>query len=227
VQRPVYRTGGKPENAGRVCLSRAQGPGRWRTWLDWGLPDLDTINGNYNRPPPGTVISSDRFDIDARAGDANATPDQMRSMLQALLTDRFQLKIHREMRLESVFELVPTKNGPKLRTAGQGCGPSANCGTVKRTLMKSGVHDTAHNLSMARFTEHLMDLTDSGIDRPVLDKAGLDGSYDFTLDFSPGSAYDGPSIFTALQEQLGLKLESTKGTVEILVIDQVAHLSAN
>ena len=79
----------------------------------------------------------------------------------------------------------------------------------------------------ARLTEHLMDLTDFGIDRPVLDKTGLDGYYDFTLDFSPGSGYDGPSIFTAIQEQLGLKLESTKAPVEILVIDRGEHPSAN
>jgi uncharacterized protein (TIGR03435 family) len=81
---------------------------------------------------------------------------------------------------------------------------------------------------MTRYAEYLAALPEYlGIARPVLDKTGLTGFYDFTIEFSPGIPYTGPSLFTALQEQLGLRLEPKRGPAEVFVIDHVERPSEN
>lgn len=113
-----------------------------------------------------------------------------------------------------MYALVVAKNGPKLKTTESETGISANSN-------RTHWHVTA-KLSMHRFAEFLSE----EVDRPVVDQTGLSGSYRLTLDWAPddsatsNDASVGPSIFTALQEQLGMNLDSTKGPVEILVIDQ-------
>jgi uncharacterized protein (TIGR03435 family) len=162
-------------------------------------------------------------------------------MLQALLAKRFGLVFHRENRDVQVYMLVVGKNGPKLHEAKpgdtypNGINLSNGPGGAGVMLMRSGPGGTfivtAQGVPLSSFLPQLS--YNSG--RPVLDKTGLTGKYDFELTYaldqnaSAGAASDstGPSIFTAIQEQLGLKLESGKAPVEIIVIDHAERPSGN
>ena len=162
-----------------------------------------------------------RFDLDAKMVDPDMaavrllTREQREAMLAAVLEDRFQLKLHREMRMLPVYEIKVGKDGVKFKPATR-IGPDG-----------IGVHDgdmTATNVSLKEFADAIA----QEVDRSVLDKTGLSGRYDLHVRFTPesvlsrgGVATDtAPSIFTALPEQLGLKLEAGKGPVETLVVDR-------
>jgi uncharacterized protein (TIGR03435 family) len=156
------------------------------------------------------------FDVSAKT-EGPASYEQLFPMVQALLADRFQLRFHRETREQPVYALVLGRNGPKFqaaKSAGRGVG-----GGGKGRLSGNGA-------DMATFASAL-----SGkLGRSVLDRTGLKGVYDFLLTWTPDEeqATDpGLSLFTATQEQLGLKLESAKGPVEVLVIDHAERPSEN
>jgi uncharacterized protein (TIGR03435 family) len=143
-------------------------------------------------------------------------------MLRALLADRFKLKIHREMKDQPVYELVVAKNGPKIK-------PSSS---DKFSLTTGRGHLEFHHASMAVFIGYLYGrpgFPQQAADRPVLDRTGLQGFYDLTLDWAPDSDPNptGPSLFTALEEQTGLKLEPRKAPFEFLVIDHVEKPTEN
>jgi uncharacterized protein (TIGR03435 family) len=169
-------------------------------------------------------IDTDRFDIEARAETSGAvTPLQRKTgeRLRSLLADRFQLALHRETKEHTVYELVVARGGPKLQESKEGKNMvRAGRGTVKGQSV--GLAMLAMNLA-------------NELGCPVIDKTGLSGKYDFDLTWtpippsaaSPSEAPDGPSIFTALTEQLGLRLESKKGPVEVLVIDSAERPSKN
>jgi uncharacterized protein (TIGR03435 family) len=137
-------------------------------------------------------------------------------MLQALLADRFALKFHREMRELTVYSLAVAKNGPKL-TAHQGAGYSSSSSSAGSI--------SAMKATMAMLASRL----ERQLGRTVADHTGLTGEYDYRLTWAPEQAADstGPSIFTALEEQLGLRLDSAKGPVEIIVIESAGKPSAN
>jgi uncharacterized protein (TIGR03435 family) len=158
-------------------------------------------------------IDTERFDIAAKIPDG-AARDQVPLMLQALLADRFKLALHRETKELPMYALVVAKNGPKFKTF------ESDAGIYSRS---NGAHwHVEAKGSMQRFAEFLSE--EAG--RPVADQTGLSGLYQMTLDWAADDAVAandtaaGPSLFTALQEQLGLKLDSTKGPVEMLVIDR-------
>jgi uncharacterized protein (TIGR03435 family) len=172
-------------------------------------------------------MTSDHFDIEAKA-EGNASMDQFRWMLQTLLADRFDLKLHRETRELPRYGLVVAKGGPKLK-AGKCFGtpsPANPCG---------GTSGSTRGTLIGRATsmEVLAQALSGILTRDVLDRTRLGGVYDFDLTWTPDElARQGPgdadappldvnggSIFTALQEQLGLRIESEKGPVEVLVID--------
>jgi uncharacterized protein (TIGR03435 family) len=183
-------------------------------------------------------LATDRFDIVAKAEGVpdQLTPEQFRPMLVALIEDRFQLKIHRETKEMPVYALVVAKNGTKLKANAGEPGPRLRMG-------RGQLNGTKVPLKM------LVQQLAQQLGRPVVDKTGLTGDYDFTLTWTPqpgegGAMFagpggpggpegpppsdpDGPSIFAAIQEQLGLKLESDKGPVEILVLDQVEKPTEN
>jgi uncharacterized protein (TIGR03435 family) len=183
--------------------------------LEWAYDLKD-----YQLSGPEWIKNEERYDIIANAAGPASNPE-MKPMLQTLLTERFQMKIHRETRDLSVYALVPGKGAPKVKPPAPGAGPELSGGAT-------GV--LFHNQPISRLTF----LLSRRMDRPVLDLTGLDGLYDFTLDisglnnFNPRSADDisGPSIFTAVQTDLGLKLDSRKAPVDILVIDSVNKLPA-
>jgi uncharacterized protein (TIGR03435 family) len=185
-------------------------------------------------------MDSARFDFDARAQvaspptSANRT-DEMPLMIQSLLEDRFQLKTHRETRELPVFMLVVVKDGSKLQPTIEGRpGPGGlRAGSSRSSGTAAGTEMSGSGISISG----LIDMFSTRVGRPIIDKTNLAGTYDFTVKFAPyvaspttlDSATEpiGPSIFTAIQEQLGLRLESAKGPVEVLVIDSVSKPSEN
>ena len=163
-------------------------------------------------------LNTDGYEITATFP-PNTPQDQVKLMLQNLLADRFKLTIHREMKDSSVYALVVAKDGPKFREA-----PDS------KFAAKTGRgHLEIHHADMLLLTRNLpLD----AVDRPIVDMTGLKGFFDLTLDWTPDTARPspndtGPSIFTALQEQLGLKLEPRKLPVEFIVIDHVERPSEN
>ena len=164
-------------------------------------------------------IGSDRYDIDAKAeGDAALTRVQQQQILQALLADRFQLQVHRETKEMPVYALVAGKNGSKLKeNSADAKGPNFVRGTT------AGMHMEASNGTMENLARQLSFTAG----RPVVDKTGLTGFYAFTLDWTSATDSDLPSVFTAVQEQLGLRLESQRAPVEMLLIDQAERPSPN
>ena len=163
-----------------------------------------------------------RFDITAKAeGDAPRSREEFRLMLQSLLTERFHLTFHRESRETPVYALVPDKNGPKFHESGpEAKGIMRMAGRGKITGSGSTMTQLINWFSNA-----------NGVDRPIVDQTGLSGKYDFTLEWSnltaAASDETAPSIFNAMREQLGLKLESQKASVDVYVIDHVEKAGEN
>lgn len=162
----------------------------------------------------------DRFDIVATTGPAaKITPQLLPPLLLSLLVQRFNFRFHREMREFAIYALVPAKNGPKLQASTAAAEPSCN------TRKASGIASMkCTQMSLAAFVKHL-----GPLDRVVVDKTGLSGPFDLSLEWSTDQTPDAtaPSIFTALQEQLGLKLEATKGPIEVIVVDHAEKASEN
>jgi uncharacterized protein (TIGR03435 family) len=180
-------------------------------------------------------ISSDKFDIDGEP-DVPGTPDlnQLKTMVQKLLADRFALKFHRETKSMSAYVLTVAKDGPKLSKS-QG-DPNGLPSLFFRQL---GVL-TVRNATMTEFARLMQTAV---FDRPVVDQTGLQGQWDFTLKWTPDESQFGgmgmkvpppsdaadapPPLFTAIQEQIGLKLEAGKAPVPVLVLDHVEQPSPN
>jgi uncharacterized protein (TIGR03435 family) len=193
-------------------------------------------------------LDTERYDIEAKMDEATIaslrkmTPEQgieqRRLMVQSLLAERFKLKVSHSSKEMAVYALLVAKNGPKLtKTADD---PSAPGGGQRKMMSMQAGELTANGIPM----NALADRVAREVGRNVIDKTGLQGRYDFTLHWTPerapgGSAdggsgpappppdASGPSIFTALQEQLGLKLESQKGPVETIIIESVERASEN
>jgi bla regulator protein BlaR1 len=180
-------------------------------------------------------VSSDRFDINAKIDEAEAKtirsmPSKQqnaayRAMVPSLLRDRFKLQVKLETKELPVYARVVAKGGLKLTPAvvTPGAGSSARGGT-DGTMRKW----TAKNETMDYVAESLTD--QPGVQRMVVDETGLKGGYDFELKWQRESAAQdtlGPSIFTALEEQLGLKLVPKKGPVNTLVVEHVERPSEN
>jgi uncharacterized protein (TIGR03435 family) len=190
-------------------------------------------------------INSAGYDIEAKAeGDSN--PDQMRLMMQKLLEDRFKMKAHRETKEMPVYELAAAKGGLKLPEPKEenctspdtdGPGAAVPCGrAMVRIGRMGGVQIQGGKIGIGELIRILANL----MGRIVIDKTGFTGVFDAHLEFGLDDALAGlphppgpreetsmPSVFVAIQEQLGLKLESAKGPVEVLVIDHVEKPSAN
>jgi uncharacterized protein (TIGR03435 family) len=135
------------------------------------------------------------------------------------VTERFKLALHRTTKELPVYAIVVGKNGPKMV-------PAIQSGPYGMKSRLGGGHFTAENQSMAGLAGALSRLTG----RRVFDRTGLSGGFRFVLEWTPDDNHDGatglptgPSLFTALQEQLGLRLESQKEPIEMLVIDSVQH----
>jgi uncharacterized protein (TIGR03435 family) len=178
-------------------------------------------------------LDTQRFDVSAKFDPSEApqpTADQRNAALRALLADRFKLKIHRELKEFPVFNLVVAKDGPKFQpTKPEMNGSDVVQGTCHVLRNRAG-ETQRQGCSMA----DLAGILRSSTGRTVLDKTGLASSYDYELHWTPEDAtpaqaltYSGPSIFTAVQEQLGLKLEPSKAPLDVIVIDSAEMPSEN
>ncbi|HWE52601.1 MAG TPA: TIGR03435 family protein [Bryobacteraceae bacterium] len=177
---------------------------------------------NYQVSGGPNWITSDTYSVTAKVeGDASAPVAEIRKMVQSLLAERFELKLHRDTKEEKVYLLESAKTGGTLK-------PSI----AEKTTMQMG----AGHLMMAKVTTPVIAaMLASVLGRPVLDRTGMTGEFDFTLDSpdvnmgrpQPQDENPGPSLFTALQEQLGLKLEPSRGPVEILVVDHIGKPAEN
>jgi uncharacterized protein (TIGR03435 family) len=181
---------------------------------------------------------SDHYDILAGTpGAIQPDLDEQMSMLRKLLADRFKLTFHREQKEFSIYALSIAKSGPKLK---ESTAPPGKLPELVSVVFADRVLLPARNTTMAEFASHLMNR--GVLDRPVVDKTGLSGKYDFDLEWADdetqfggklrkrASADDGPDkpdFFAAVQLQLGLRLEAAKGPVDVLVIDQVERPSEN
>jgi uncharacterized protein (TIGR03435 family) len=195
------------------------------------------VNNNQIAGGP-TWIDSDVFSIEARPESATAfQSDSERqrnvpAMLQTLLADRFKVVVHSEKREQPAYDLVIAKGGPKLRETDPSF-TSQNLNGRSGNLVAEGLPMSAWAASLSR-----------QLGRSVIDKTGLSGRYDFKLTYTPEAQEcvfgrtvtpqelpppdpNAVSIFTALQEQIGLKLEATKTVVDVLVIDHVEKPDAN
>jgi uncharacterized protein (TIGR03435 family) len=198
----------------------SSGPG----WIDSEHFDVigkaDRSAGSEDQPGDLRQVSERQY---------QTRQEQMRPKLQALLADRFQLRLHREMREQPVYVLVVSKSGTRLRQSAE-----------FRGLRVGGGQLIGNGATLEMLTTALAGQLGG---RSVLDRTELKGAFEFKLEWTPdrgdsgppsqgvevplAAPPTGPSLFTALEEQLGLRLESAKGPVEFLVIDHVERPSGN
>jgi uncharacterized protein (TIGR03435 family) len=193
---------------------------------DGRLSHLITIAYNLSsvaliKDAPDWVIGGlERFTIEAKAEDpTKATEAQLLEMLQTLLVDRFKLKFHRENQDVPGFGLVIAKNGPKLHEA-SGDETVTSFGNSLKPGPDEPIALTARKYSMAT----LSDVLSRFVPGPVIDQTGLNGSYDFKLSWDEKA---GPSVFTAVQEQLGLRLNPQKVPVSFFMFESAQKPASN
>jgi uncharacterized protein (TIGR03435 family) len=225
-----------PNNPGKLFTVRAGG----RQVVTIGTTMNDLIAFAYGMHPKQVINGPDwfdktKFDITGQP-DAEGIPSQtqMRTMLQKLLVSRFQLTFHKDTRELSVFEIVVGKDGPKLTPSGSD--PSGLPGLFFRGLGNLVVQ----NATMTDFAGLMQSAV---LDKPVVDHTGLKGKFDFTLkwtaDQSQFEAFGGvktpptddpnapPDLYTAIQQQIGLKINTAKASTDVMVIDKVEQPSPN
>jgi uncharacterized protein (TIGR03435 family) len=191
-----------------------------------GLPLKGLILWAYNLPPaqltggPGWM-DTDAFDINAKAeGEGVLTNHAARKMMQTLLTERFGLALHRNLRNLPVYALVVGARGSKLQGSTSTASPKI---TVLPTTSDGIMQFTVTKSTLLDFVVVLAGF----LKQPVVDQTGLTGDYDFTFKYSPDYYAVGPSLVTAVEQELGLKLQSTKAPVEFLVIEGAKKPSEN
>ena len=224
----------QPDRPGKTFLVR----GRQFSTVNTTLSDIMTFAyGIHARQITGgpAWLESDKYDITAKPdGDGQPNEKQWKAMVQKLLADRFKLTFHRDKKELSVYAIVVGKTGPKL-TPSQG-DPNGLPTLFFRKLGEL----TVRNATMTDFAGTMQGAV---LDRPVVDQTEIHGRYDFTLSWTPDefqftsfgvritppadNTDAPPDLFTAIQQQLGLRLESTKAPAEVLVIDGVEKPSEN
>ena len=218
------RLRGSRDSEGR--FARAAATLRQLVQYAYDLPSSQVTGG------PAWVNTS-RFQVDART-ERTTTPAQMRAMVRQMLAERFALKVHIDVRERPIYRMVMARQDGKLgpsiyRIDDEECGGShpqpCDLAVWSGGLMSS-------RMGLQQLASALFDRSQTtGVDRPVIDHTGMTGMFGFTLMFSSFNAAPhvsgDPSIFTALREQLGLKLEPARGPVELLVIDSVEQPTPN
>ena len=221
IKPTVSNRGGGPGPFISTSDGRLFGRGSLEFFLQYayGLQSFQLVGG------PGW-ISSDRFDVEAKEPPGGSHYSQFPQMLRPVLTERFKLTAHRETRQQGIYALVIAGNRPKLT--------AARAGEEPRTRGGNGQF-VATRMTMRAFASMLSRMTS----RLVQDRTGLDGEFTFTLTWMPDDFQrpdplgrspanpEAPALFTALQEQLGLRLDATTGRVDVLVIDHVERPSEN
>jgi uncharacterized protein (TIGR03435 family) len=208
-------------------MFKMDGPHRWKA-TNFTLLSLIALAYDMN---PRTIsggpgwMDSEHFNIEAIApGDVQPTRMEQMRMLRALLVERFGLKFHRQEKEFSIYTLNVAKGGPKLKAAAKPDDPPQLYGVV----FPGKIEVPARSVTMDDFVAMLQRAT---LDKPTVNRTGLTGRYDFDLVWAQDeSQYGGdlpkapddapnPPLFTAVQEQLGLKLEATRGMVAAMVVE--------
>jgi uncharacterized protein (TIGR03435 family) len=234
VKAPAYEVVSvKPSqpSCGGMSISESGSRFSTRCITVWGLLYNAYAVQSVHDYPPGLPSWGDSamFDIEAKIGDdsvavgRNLSPKEReelnKQMLQALLADRFKLRVHYESRIQSVYQIVIAKSGPKLKQWPAEKKPQGTSWGGNQIAVRGGGMD-----------QLVMCLSDV-LSRKVVDKTGLAGNYDIDLKWTPddqqGTLNAGPTLVTALGEQLGLKLQAAKGPVDTLVVDHVEKPSEN
>jgi uncharacterized protein (TIGR03435 family) len=194
-----------------------------RTSMAWAF-GIQLAQINSKDADVSGLLDSSRFDILAKPGGTVPT-DQLRSMLQNLLAERFKLAYRRQTRTTQVLTLLVDKNGPKFR--------ESDPGSETKAEMRSKLTRKWTATPMSQIT----DIVAEGMRAPVIDQTGLKGKYDFSIDLTPYLPPPGEQrdigreipnmLILALKEQLGLKIESRPGTFEELIVDHLEMPSAN
>jgi len=179
-------------------------------------------------------LESDHYDILAKTpGEVRPTHDELMAMLRNLLAERFSLAFHREQKEFSIYELEVARGGSKLKAST--AAPDEPAALIS-TVYPQHILLPARNASMGEFTSLLQRAV---LDRPVVDKTGLSGKYDFDLQWAPDETQFGGEVpvapadaaaaplFSAIQDQLGLRLIATRGPVDALVVDKANRPSPN
>ena len=216
---PPYPSGGGPWTVNHGRFRAQTAAARWVIGWAYNLMPVQVHGGP-------DWIDRQLYEFDAEAERPDAGPDEVRAMVQTLLAERFKLVVHRETQETEAYTLVPGKKGSKMQEAKDG---------RKNYINWTGPGDVT-------FTEcnmlGLINVLSGTLGSPVIDKTGLKGFYNFSLEFTnprflrPQSggqlpADSNPDLLTAVQEQLGLKLEMQKNPVDILVIDHIEMPSPN
>jgi uncharacterized protein (TIGR03435 family) len=244
----------KDRNAPREHSAPRDGDGMTFTNVPMAMVILGACN--FNNPslaqglPDWTLV--DRYDVMVKVTGAldvavyhTLTPAQRRLMLRRALEDRLKLKAHLELRPEPVYDLIVAKGGPKMKVATPGdTYPNGFKAVAGQTILFTPpAHLVGQGATMAELASRMSDLGDFGIGHQVFDKTGLAARYDFSLQWTPDikgagdsdsdgggqSAGDtsGPSLFTAMPEQLGLKLNAAKEPVQCLIVDHAERPAEN
>ncbi len=216
-------------------LFRMDGPHRWLA-TNYTLKNLIALAYDLS---PRTIsggpdwMDSQHFTIEALTpGDTRPSRLEQMQMLRALLVERFALQFHRQNKEFAIYELTVAKGGAKLKPAAKPDAPPELVGIV----YPGKIEVPAKSVTLDDFVAMLQRAT---LDRPTVNKTGLTGKYDFTLDWAPDETQYGgeidrapddtsvPPLFTAIQEQLGLKLTATHGMVSALVVDSATQRIQN
>jgi uncharacterized protein (TIGR03435 family) len=183
----------------------------------YGLLDFQIVGGPR-------WVASERFDIEATTGlHEGIRSSELGPLLRGLLADRFRLKIHNETREMQTYVLMVDKGGTRLQqTVGA---PAQSMSGVNQRATSGRAKMIGSGVTMSALAYRIAE-QQSFLGRTVLDKTGLTGFYDFTLEWDAGDDA-GSSILAALRSQLGLRLSNEKGPVEVLVIDSAEKPPAN
>jgi uncharacterized protein (TIGR03435 family) len=190
---------------GRFVLSNATL--HWAVQMAFRLEDYQLIGGPK-------WMDSDHFEIEGKCADSTSMKDKL-AMLQALLADRFQLKYHRETREMPGYVMLPAKTGLKLKKSEATDGQSNSTSGEYRL---GGTNET---------TAELAALVAGNLHRPVIDETGSSDHFDFQLNWAPTAEGPAPSLFTVIQEQLGIRLEARKVPIQLLIVESADKPSAN
>ncbi len=230
-----------------VATIKPSKPEATNTFFRYG-PRLQVANTNLNDlivfaygAHPKQVVGAptwtetEKFDIEAKPNaEGLPTLDQWRMMMRQLLAERYKLTFHREQKVLPVYLLTVSEAGPRLTKSGGD--PNGRPGLGFRGRVGGDV--SAYNATIGDFINFMTRYV--RLDRPIIDRTGIAGRYDFTLNWTPDDSQFGgksnapadgadtlPSLYTAIQEQLGLKLDATKAPAEVMVIDHVERPSEN
>jgi uncharacterized protein (TIGR03435 family) len=222
------------------------GPEPGGRWQMVNVPIAVLLRAAYGRQTTELIgapgwLESEPYDVNAKA-DGDPTPDQMTLMLQTLLAERCKLTLHSELRERPVFALLIARNdgrlGPAIVPSKVDCdaanaarregrtyeGPAPGNGAPPCGWSSNGATIRVGGLPFSRIAEAF-----GRVDgRVIVDKTGLSGTYEFTLEYAQQpNGTDAPSLFTALQEQLGLKLVSDRASIQVLVVDHIERPTEN